>query len=108
MRLLLKGLKEVLFNFKEDLQKELGFPVRLFLFGSYAKGLFDAYSDLDLVVLVPHKKEDTEEKVYKLARAYTKEYDVLFSVLVFSQEELLQDERRLTFERLIREGKEIE
>ncbi len=86
----------------------LGFPVRLFLFGSYAKGLFDAYSDIDLLVLTPHSSQGIEERVSQIARAYTEKYRVPFSVLVFSEEDLQEETKKLTFERLIREAKEIE
>ncbi|RME10454.1 MAG: hypothetical protein D6804_04435 [Aquificota bacterium] len=47
--------------------RELGLPVSLFLLGSYAKGLSDAYSDLDLVVLPPFKKAEVEDRVLEVA-----------------------------------------
>lgn len=74
-------LRKVLEAFKKDLEKSTGKHPELYLYGSYAKGYQDIFSDVDLLVLTPEgwNKED-DERLQELRSTYS----CLIAVSVFS------------------------
>jgi predicted nucleotidyltransferase len=52
---------------RERLSDSLGKPVKVILFGSQARGDATKYSDIDLLVILPHLDEDVQQTVYDVA-----------------------------------------
>jgi predicted nucleotidyltransferase len=65
------------------------------LFGSKARGDFDAHSDTDLLVLVKNESWDLRNSIWSLAARIELDYDVLFNVQVIGVERW----RQMTLER---------
>jgi len=78
----------VLKRLKADLKAALGDKIReLILFGSYSRGDFTEYSDIDLLILVKGalSREETQ-KIDDLIASYSLKYDVVISGLVYPAE----------------------
>ena len=75
---ILKGLKK-------DLKAALGEKIGdLILFGSYSRGDYTEYSDIDLLILVNSRlSRDETPKVDGLIAGYSLEHDVVISGLVY-------------------------
>ncbi len=76
IRLLLEGLIE---RFPDEVQQVI-------LFGSKARGDFDADSDTDLLVLVKNESWDLRNSIWSLAARIELDYNVLFNVQVIGVE----------------------
>lgn len=76
----------------EDLKAEIkaavgGKFVELILFGSYSRGDFTEYSDIDLLILVdPPLAREEMRKVDDLIASYSLKHDVVISGLVYPAE----------------------
>lgn len=79
-------------NILEDLKTEIKAAigdklVELILFGSYSRGDFTEYSDVDLLILVdPTLARQEMRKVDDLIASYSLKYDVVISGLVYPAE----------------------
>jgi uncharacterized protein len=79
-------------NILEDLKAEIKAAVgdklfELILFGSYSRGDFTEYSDVDLLILVdPMLARQEMRKVDDLIASYSLKYDVVISGLVYPEE----------------------
>jgi predicted nucleotidyltransferase len=79
-------------NILEDLKAEIKAAVgdklvELILFGSYSRGDFTEYSDVDLLILVdPMLSRQEMRKVDDLIASYSLKYDVVISGLVYPAE----------------------
>jgi len=65
-----------------------GFPDRILsviLFGSKARGVGDAESDVDLLVLVDAEDREFRSELWRIASDISLEYNVVISVRVFAQ-----------------------
>ncbi len=76
IRLLLKRLLE---RFPDEVQQ-------VSLFGSKARGDFDADSDIDVLVLVKNESWELRNSIWSLAARIELDYDVLFNVQVIGAE----------------------
>lgn len=57
------------------------------LFGSVARGDSQRYSDIDVLVLLPGKVDNTlEEKVFDAAYDIELEYGVVFGIIVYAKD----------------------
>lgn len=81
-RLLEKNLKRIVKQLKE-----LG-AIRIYLFGSFLKGVINLYSDLDLFIIMPEIKSGKEwsKIIYE-----TVEKDVAVDFIVFNLEEFEEE-----------------
>ena len=70
---------------KADLKAALGDKIGdLILFGSYSRGDYTEYSDIDLLILVNSRlARDETRKVDDLIAGYSLEHDVVISGLVY-------------------------
>ena len=70
---------------KADLKAALGDKIGdLILFGSYSRGDYTEYSDIDLLILVNSRlTRDETRKVDDLIAGYSLEHDVVISGLVY-------------------------
>lgn len=78
----------ILKRLKADLKAALGDKIgNLILFGSYSRGDYTEYSDVDLLILVKGtlRREETR-KIDDLIASYSLKYDVVISGLVYPAE----------------------
>lgn len=81
-------IDSILEGLKAEIKDAVGGKfVELILFGSYSRGDFTEYSDIDLLILVdpPLAREETR-KVDDLIASYSLKYDVVISGLVYPAE----------------------
>ncbi len=60
----------------------------LVLYGSYVRGEYSKYSDVDVLVLIKSKDKKVKEIVYDIAYDIDLEYDILISLLFLTPEEV--------------------
>lgn len=82
----------ILKRLKKDLKAALGEKIGdLILFGSYSRGDYTEYSDIDLLILVNSRlTRDETRKVDDLIAGYSLEHDVVISGLVYPIETYLR------------------
>jgi predicted nucleotidyltransferase len=82
----------VLKRLKADLKAALGDMIEgVILFGSYSRGDFTEYSDIDLLILVKGAlRGDETRKIDDLIAIYSLKYDVVISGLVYPAETYLR------------------
>jgi predicted nucleotidyltransferase len=81
-------IDSILEDLKEEIKDAVGDKfAQLILFGSYSRGDFTEYSDIDLLILVdpPLAREETR-KVDDLIASYSLKYDLVISGLVYPAE----------------------
>jgi len=73
---------------KNQISQQLGYPVKIVLFGSVARGDFGPESDIDVLILLdgPLTRE-REDKVMRLAFEIELEQDVIFGLLIESNDD---------------------
>ena len=81
----MKDVDVILKRLKKDLKVALGEKIGdLILFGSYSRGDYTEYSDIDLLILVNSRlSRDETRKVDDLIAGYSLENDVVISGLVY-------------------------
>ena len=81
----MKDVDVILKRLKKDLKVALGEKIGdLILFGSYSRGDYTEYSDIDLLILVNSRlSRDETRKVDDLIAGYSFENDVVISGLVY-------------------------
>jgi predicted nucleotidyltransferase len=78
-------IKEALNRLKEKVVEHFGTETEIFLFGSAARGEYDEFSDVDVLVLIPGEVDIAlEERIFDLAFEVGLQYDVVFGVIVYS------------------------
>jgi predicted nucleotidyltransferase len=81
-------VRGLLRDFKSDLRAAIGGRIEdIILFGSYSRGDFTEYSDIDLLILAKGRlsKEETQ-KIDDLIASYSLKYDIVISGLVYPAE----------------------
>jgi predicted nucleotidyltransferase len=81
-------ISNILKSLKGDLKEALGEKLsEVILFGSYSRGDFTQYSDIDLLILIDSElgKEETQI-VDDLIASYSLRYDVVISGIVYPAE----------------------
>lgn len=84
----MQDVSSILRGLKADIKAAIGDKlVELILFGSYSRGDFTEYSDVDLLILVDRTlaREETR-RVDDLIASYSLKYDVVISGLVYPAE----------------------
>jgi predicted nucleotidyltransferase len=80
----IKNAVEVL---KSVLVRQFGNGIKIILFGSAARGDCDTESDIDVLVIMPGAVDmEIEEKVISIAYDIELSLDVVFGIIVHSQE----------------------
>ena len=81
----MQDIDTILKRLKADLKATLGDKIGdLILFGSYSRGDYTEYSDIDLLILVNSRlTRDETRKVDDLIADYSLEHDVVISGLVY-------------------------
>lgn len=81
-------IDSILEDLKEEIKAAIGDKfVELILFGSYSRGDFTEYSDIDLLILVdPPLVREEMRRVDDLIASYSLKYDVVISGLVYLAE----------------------
>jgi len=69
----------------EKLKDEI---LALVLYGSYVRGEYSKYSDVDVLVVVKSKDKKVKEIIYDIAYDIDLEYDILISLLFLTPEEI--------------------
>jgi len=70
---------------RERLIKRFGKGLKIYLFGSIARGDYDADSDIDVLVLLPFESNHSvEEEIFDIAYDIELDYDVVFGIIVYS------------------------
>lgn len=99
------GSDPVISAFKERLLERFSRNVRkVLLYGSRARGDFEAESDYDILVLVDRAGKDLEEQISTLAWDVGFEHPVSLSVLVFEEALFEADRYEPLFINVRREG----
>lgn len=98
--------REALSKLKETLSAQGLRPLELRLFGSKARGDYDAESDIDLAVVLESVDRTAEQRVFHACFEVGLVYDVLISPMVLSRDEINSPKHRITpfFKTLEREG----
>jgi len=80
-----KRIIKILKNVKTEVKKILGDKfVDLILFGSYSRGDFTEYSDVDVLILVKNELIRKEkEKIDDLTAKHSLKHDILISCIVY-------------------------
>lgn len=81
-------IDNILWDLKAEIRDAVGDKlVELILFGSYSRGDFTEYSDIDLLILVdpPLDREETR-KVDDLIASHSLKHDAVISGLVYPEE----------------------
>jgi predicted nucleotidyltransferase len=72
---------------KKELINRFGAEVELRIFGSVARGDYREYSDIDLLVVLPVKVDNTvEEQVFDMAYDIELEYGLVIGTIVYSRD----------------------
>ena len=72
---------------RECLKEMFGTEIELYLFGSVARKQYEILSDIDILVLIPGKIDNSiEEEIFGLAYEVELEFDVVFGIIVYSKE----------------------
>jgi predicted nucleotidyltransferase len=80
-------VKEALSHLKATLAEEFGQDIEIILFGSAARGDYDKFSDVDILVLIPGEVDITcEERIFDMAFDVGLRYDIVFGIIVYSTE----------------------
>ncbi len=91
-------------QFREQVQKLLGAPVQIILFGSYARGEETEGSDVDLLVIVPKLDKKTLDVLLNVAWEIGYEAGMVFSVVPVAVDELERLAESPFFQAVQREG----
>ena len=82
-----QNIQTAITELRKRLTQRLGDHVRLYVFGSVARGSYSSESDIDVLVLVPGKLTNSlEENIFDIAYDVELEYDVVFGVVVYSHD----------------------
>jgi predicted nucleotidyltransferase len=81
-------LEQVLKKLKAHLEQALDAPVRLVLFGSYARGQAAPDSDIDVVTIVPKLSKQTLDTILDVAWEISFEEGVVISLIPIAESEL--------------------
>lgn len=80
-------IKQAINKLKEKLIAKFGSDIEIYLFGSFVRGDYQTYSDIDILVLVPFELNNSiEEQIFDIAYDIELEHDVVFGVVVYSKE----------------------
>jgi predicted nucleotidyltransferase len=85
-----RGLEGLLEELAPAVAAAAGGGVRIYLFGSHARGEARQYSDVDLLVVLPDEVADlkTEDRVRDAIYDFSLRSDYIFSALVVSETQL--------------------
>ena len=73
-------------EFKEKLVEKFGTETELYLFGSTARGDYETYSDIDILVLLPFEPDNTtEEEIFDLGYEVELKYNIVLGIIVYSR-----------------------
>ena len=82
-------MKDIINKISERLQEKLGDKIKkIILYGSYARGDYDEYSDIDIMVLADIQEADENErmdihgKIVRISSDLGLEHDVIISIIV--------------------------
>ncbi len=79
-------IKKAIKELKELLTQRFGKLIKTYLFGSVARGDYTSLSDIDLMVILDKKVDNTlEEEVFNLAYHLELKYDVIFGIVVYAK-----------------------
>lgn len=85
--------------------------IEIFLYGSYARGDYDAESDIDIVAIVKGNRMDLQQKLKKVwdeSADISLENDVIVSPAVIPYDEFEEYKEKLPYYRnILREGRKI-
>jgi len=82
-----ENIKQAINKLKDKLIITFGSGIEIYLFGSVARGDYQLYSDIDILVLVPFKLNNTiEEQIIDTAYDIELEYGVVFGIVAYSKE----------------------
>jgi len=80
-----KRIQQALKELKQALNNHFGAKIKIYLFGSMARGDNSSNSDIDVLVLLPFEMgTNTQEEVINIAYDIELKYDVIFGLLVYS------------------------
>lgn len=104
----LPEIKRLVAKYAEELKKQNVHVERVILYGSYAKGVAEAYSDIDLVVISSDlKRWPFLERLQMLSRA-TLTLHAPFEVLGYTPQEIQEHgPDSILWEEITKTGKEI-
>jgi predicted nucleotidyltransferase len=72
---------------KQELVHRFGTDVELRIFGSVARGDYHEHSDIDILVVLPVKVDNTvEEQVFDMAYDIELEYGLVIGTIVYSRD----------------------
>ncbi len=98
-------MKDVLLSVYNNIHEIIGEPLQeVILFGSYARGDYDAESDIDIAVIIDMDREALKKyqnKLIHMASEYSLNEDVLLSVCCIPSKEFEEYREALPFYRNI-------
>jgi len=79
-----EDIKTAVREFKTRLIDKFGAETEVYIFGSAARGDYGAYSDIDILVLLPFEPNNSiEEQVFDIGYDIELEYGVVFGIIVY-------------------------
>ena len=87
---MMEDRQEIMLEFSRGVKKILGSSLKkIILYGSYARGDYKDYSDIDIMILTTLTEEEIEKeetKIFDLAFDFQMDYGVDISVVVKNEE----------------------
>ncbi|MCD4782986.1 MAG: nucleotidyltransferase domain-containing protein [Candidatus Eremiobacteraeota bacterium] len=78
------NINKALAELKNNIIGRFGNFAEIFLFGSVARGDYEEYSDIDVLMLLPVKVDTSlKEEIYNEAFEIGFKYDVIFGIVVY-------------------------
>ena len=103
----IQNIQIAIAELRNRMTERFGNNVKLFLFGSVARGNYNADSDIDILVLVPSNLTNSiEEEIFDLAYEIELEQDVVFGIIIYSKDFWSSPRARIMplYERILNEG----
>jgi len=80
-------IRKALIELKSCLLAHFGKNIEMFLFGSVARDNYEEFSDIDVLVLLPCKVNNSlKEEIFDEAFEIGLKYDVIFGIIVYSKD----------------------
>lgn len=79
-----KEIISILQRLKSEITNILDEKVEMILFGSYARGDFSEYSDVDVLILVEKElNKEENNKLYEIIAEYSLKHDIVISCFIY-------------------------
>ncbi len=103
-----KLIRKVVASFRRKAEQELGSPVEMILFGSYARGEATWDSDIDLLVILPQLTHEILNTLFEISWEIGLNAGIVLSITPVAEEEIPTLQESPFFQAVRQEGVLIE